>query len=76
MMVGLIKRRLLRMLKEKKKAVKMQDQFHKGKRHLIKLFAEAKVCKHNVTARIQEDILKFQVPIDNAELQEKREDRK
>lgn len=49
-----------------------EKQFKRGKRHLIKLFAEAKVREHNVTTRIQEDILKFQVPIHDAELQGKR----
>lgn len=42
-----------------------------GKLHLIKLLAEAKVGENDVTARIQENILKFQVPIDDAELQKK-----
>lgn len=51
--------------------MRTKDDFYTGKSHLIKLFAEAKVCEHDVTARIQEDVLKFQVPIDDAELQDK-----
>lgn len=41
-----------------------------GKLYLIKLFTEAEVRENYVAARIQQNILKFQVPIDDAELQE------
>lgn len=53
--------------------MRTKDHFNIGKKtHLIKLFAEAKVCEDYVTARIQQDILKLQVPVDDAELQTKR----
>lgn len=51
--------------------MRTKDHFYIGKLHLIKLFAEAKICEDYVTARIQQDILKFQVPVDDAELQKK-----
>jgi len=40
--------------------------------YLIKFFAEAKVCENYVTAWIQQNVLKLQVPVDDPELQKKR----
>lgn len=38
--------------------------------YLIKFFTEAKVCENYMTTWVQQNILKFQVAIDNPKLQQ------